>query len=266
MYIFAVYINDFFYKHRDNMLSKNVIKLVHSLAMKKNRQREGLFVAEGRKTVEDLMRKIRPELIVATDGWVPPAGFDGRMIRATEEELHKVSFLKTPQQVLALFPTGGNASSPVAADFSRRLCLALDGVQDPGNLGTIIRIADWFGIETILCSPDTADVYNPKVVQATMGSLAHVDVVYTDLPALLDTRPAGTPVYGTLLDGESIYARQLSGHGIIVMGNEGNGISPAVRSRITDRLLIPSFARGDRAESLNVAVATAVVCSEFRRK
>ena len=138
-------------------------------------------------------------------------------------------------------------------------------MQDPGNLGTIIRIADWFGIDDIVCSEDTADAWNPKVVQATMGSIARVNISYTNLPALLDRLPAGTPVYGTLLDGDNIYSQPLSARGIIVMGNEGNGLSAEVRRRVTHRLLIPSFREGDGAESLNVAVATAIVCSEFRR-
>jgi TrmH family RNA methyltransferase len=139
-------------------------------------------------------------------------------------------------------------------------------VQDPGNLGTIIRIADWFGIDTIYCSEDTADAYNPKVVQATMGSLAHVHIIYTDLLQLFDKLPKDFPVYGTLLDGNDIYQQPLSEHGIIVMGNEGNGISEAVRQRVTHRLLIPNFHQGPSAESLNVAIATAITCSEFRRR
>ena len=142
----------------------------------------------------------------------------------------------------------------------------LDGVQDPGNLGTIIRIADWFGIDTIFCSEDTADAYNPKVVQATMGSIAHVNIIYTDLPRLFDSLPPSYPVYGTLLDGEDIYQQTLSNEGIIVMGNEGNGISEAIRQRVNRRLLIPCFREGDTAESLNVAIATAITCSEFRRR
>jgi len=144
--------------------------------------------------------------------------------------------------------------------------LALDGIQDPGNLGTIIRIADWFGIETIYCSEDTADAYSPKVVQATMGSLAHVHIIYTDLLQLFETLPPSYPVYGTLLDGDDIYQQPLTPNGIIVMGNEGNGISEAVRQKVNRRLLIPSFNAGDRAESLNVAIATAITCSEFRRR
>ena len=149
---------------------------------------------------------------------------------------------------------------------SSKLALALDGVQDPGNVGTIVRIADWFGIDTIYCSPDTADVYGPKVVQATMGSLAHVHIIYTDLVELLSH--ADVPVYGTLLDGRNIYEEKLSQEGIIVMGNEGNGISEPVRQLITKRLLIPNYHQsGDEtAESLNVAIATAITCAEFRRR
>ena len=140
-----------------------------------------------------------------------------------------------------------------------------DGVQDPGNMGTIIRIADWFGIDTIYCSQDSADVYNPKVVQATMGSLAHVQIEYGNLEELI--RQAQCPVYGTLLDGENIYEQTLTKNGIIVMGNEGNGISPAIRKLITHRLLIPNYHQdSETAESLNVAIATAITCAEFRRR
>jgi TrmH family RNA methyltransferase len=142
----------------------------------------------------------------------------------------------------------------------------LDGIQDPGNLGTIIRIADWFGIDTIYCSEDTADAYNPKVVQATMGSIARVKIVYTNLLTLFDSLPPSYPVYGTLLDGDDIYQQPLSHEGIIVMGNEGNGISEAIRQRVNRRLLIPCFREGDTAESLNVAIATAITCSEFKRR
>ena len=147
------------------------------------------------------------------------------------------------------------------------LYLALDGIQDPGNLGTIIRIADWFGIETVVCSPDTADAYAPKVVQATMGSLARVKIVYQDLAELIDALPTDFPVYGTLLDGRDIYAETLTPHGLIVMGNEGNGISPEIARKITRRLLIPNYpADRPTADSLNVAIATAITCAEFRRR
>jgi TrmH family RNA methyltransferase len=250
-----------------NMISKNQIKLIRSLELKKNRRRENLFVAEGPKVVGDLLQA----------GYVPHSIFsttvqpDAQLI--TEEELRRISFLQHPQEVLALFeiPT---ADSPRNATLSPReqlkansqqLSLALDGVQDPGNVGTIIRIADWFGIDTIYCSPDTADVYNPKVVQATMGSIAHVHIIYCDLLELF--AHCQCPVYGTLLDGKNIYEQPLSADGIIVMGNEGNGISEAVRQHITHRLLIPNYHTGDHtAESLNVAIATAITCAEFKRR
>ncbi len=194
----------------------------------------------------------------------------------TDDELRRISFLQHPQQVLAVFHIP-EQPSPITHQPSAiihhpsaighqpsSLALALDGVQDPGNVGTIIRIADWFGITDIYCSPDTADVYNPKVVQATMGSLAHVHIIYCDLVALL--RESTVPVYGTLLDGQDIYTQDLSQEGIIVMGNEGNGISPEVRQLISHKLLIPNFnPNTETAESLNVAIATAITCSEFRR-
>ena len=241
------------------MISKNQIKWVHSLELKKNRRREGLFVAEGPKVVGDLLR----------------AGFKARQIFATtmmtadtqlvtNEELQRISFLQHPQEVLAVLEIPAN-TAPIAPEG--HLSLALDGVQDPGNVGTIIRIADWFGIDCIYCSPDTADIYNPKVVQATMGSIAHLPIVYTYLPQFLDSLPETFPVYGTLLDGNNIYDQSLTSEGIIVMGNEGNGISEAIRQRITRRILIPNFHQGsERAESLNVAIATAITCSEFRRR
>ena len=238
------------------MISKNQIKYIHQLEQKKYRQREGVFVAEGPKVVGDLLScGYEPRLLFATERWQPTSG-TFNLERVSEEELRKASFLQHPQQVLAVFPL---PDTPVEQPAG--LSLALDGVQDPGNLGTIIRIADWFGISTIYCSPDTADAWNPKVVQATMGSIARVRIFYLDLESLLRSTPL--PVYGTLLDGENIYEKNLSAEGIIVMGNEGNGISEPIRQLVGHRLLIPAFRKG--AESLNVAIATAITCSEFRR-
>ena len=239
---------------KTEMISKNQIKYIRQLEQKKFRKRENCFVAEGPKVVGDLMRQYQPKAIFATEDWngieltgpVPVS-------RVTDEELRRISFLQTPQQVLALFPIPEHTS--YLSPLTSHLYLALDSVQDPGNLGTIIRIADWFGIDTIFCSEDTADAYNPKVVQATMGSLAHVHIIYTDLLQLFETLPNDFPVFGTLLDGEDIYQQPLSNYGIIVMGNEGNGISEAVRQRVTHRLLIPNFHQGPSAESLNVAIA-----------
>ncbi len=252
------------------MLSKNQIKFVKSLLMKKNRKQLGLFVAEGPKVVGDLLRAgFTPHSIFSTGQFLQGQQTTCSVQSITEEELQRLSFLQHPQQVLAVFHIPDHAGSmpgaaqPCSAGSS--LSLALDGIQDPGNLGTIIRIADWFGISTIYCSPDTADAYNPKVVQATMGSLAHISIIYTDIPDLLGH--ACCPVYGTLLDGEDIYNQELTAEGIIVMGNEGNGISPEVRRLITNKLLIPNFnADNEHAESLNVAIATAITCSEFRRR
>lgn len=260
------------------MLSKNQTKYLHSLQTKKGRLKEGAFIAEGPKVVGDLSAVVAPLKIFATDNWLSENRVVGGcdVFPVTDDELRKISFLQHPQQVLAVFPlprlnVSDNSENhsetvpmlPNASD----LYLALDGVQDPGNLGTIIRVADWFGINTVFCSNDTVDAYNPKVIQATMGSIARVNVVYTDLCALFDVLPADYPVYGTFLDGENIYEKTLSLNGIIVMGNEGNGISQKLRNKINNKLLIPNFPYGRQtAESLNVAIATAITCSEFRRK
>lgn len=260
------------------MISKNQIKFIRSLELRKNRRQSGLFIAEGPKVVGDLMKRQLPTWVVATPEWLqaewaPVAGNrkdvgEVQVMEVTEEELKRVSCLQHPQKVLALFalPDAGDEGDRDGLIGDDRLLLALDGVQDPGNMGTIIRIADWFGIDTILCSPDTADAFNPKVVQATMGSIARVRLVYTDLVAFCRTLPADYPVYGTLLDGSDIYRQPLTAHGIIVMGNEGKGISPALRQLVNRRLLIPQFGGAVGAESLNVAIATAITCSEFRRR
>lgn len=242
------------------MISKNQIKHIRQLEIKKYRQREGLFVAEGPKVVGDLMKAgYSPKELYAVEDF---QGAVHTIQTVSQDELCKISFLQHPQQVLGVFRIPSQDSKLPSPDG--RLSLALDGIQDPGNLGTIIRIADWFGISTIYCSEDTADAWNPKVVQATMGSIARVNMVYTSLQEII--QQASVPVYGTLLDGNDIYQQPLSKEGIIVMGNEGNGISPEIRQMITRKLLIPSFHQGDTAESLNVAIATAITCSEFRRR
>lgn len=247
------------------MISKNKIKYIRSLELKKNRNKEGKFVAEGHKVVDDLLVLQPADLIVATQEWLHGKHFAAQteVVEVTEEELKKVSFLQHPQQVLAVFK---QATSGDYSINTNELNLALDGVQDPGNLGTIIRIADWFGITHIYCSQDTADVYNPKVVQATMGSIARVKVEYGDLLGLVESLPDDVPVYGTLLDGDNIYQQTLENRGLIVMGNEGKGISPALAKKVNHKLLIPNFPEGRAtADSLNVAIATAIICSEFRR-
>ena len=251
------------------MISKNQIKYIHQLELKKFRKQEGLFIAEGHKVVGDLLRAgFKPRQIFAVQDWITDNSsqlsvLDSQLSEVNLEELTRLSLLQHPQQVLALFPIPDEQTIPSPKNA---LSILLDNVQDPGNLGTIIRIADWFGIDTIYCSLGTVDAWNPKVVQATMGSIARVHIKYVDPHLLFDSIPDKFPVYGTFLDGNNIYTQQLSQQGIIVMGNEGNGISDAVRSRVTHKLLIPDFHKGDTADSLNVAIATAITCSEFRRR
>jgi TrmH family RNA methyltransferase len=251
-------------------ISKNQIKFIRQLEQKKFRRREGLFVAEGTKVVGDLLAHYQPQALFATAEWLAEHAshfslLSSQFYPVTPDELSRISFQQHPQQVLALFPIPPQADYQFST-FNSQLNLALDGIQDPGNLGTIIRIADWFGITNIICSEDTVDAWNPKVVQATMGSIARVNILYMSLSEFIDSLPADYPVYGTLLDGENIYTQPLTPHGLIVMGNEGNGISPEIRQRVNRRLLIPSYRQDDTAESLNVAIATAITCSEFRRR
>lgn len=249
------------------MLSKNKIKLITSLTQKKFRDETNLFVAEGTKLVADLSVGFSCVTLVATAQWFSqnPAIPADERIEATELELQKISNQKSPQGVLAVFRKPEYQAD--IADLSGKLCLALDDVQDPGNLGTIIRIADWFGIHHIFCSRHSADAFSPKTVQATMGALARVRVYTVDLPEFLNSILGKLPVYGTFMDGENIYNKTLSQHGMIVMGNEGNGISPEIERLVTDKLLIPNYPAGQpTSESLNVGVATALVCGEFRRR
>jgi TrmH family RNA methyltransferase len=250
------------------MLTKADIKLISSLADKEARSESGLFAVEGDKMVlEVLSSHFEVERVMATSrsGLLTTTGIRAVEI-VGEKEMERISRLKTPSASLAVVRIPHYDFSP--AIFGNNLVLALDGVQDPGNLGTIIRIADWFGIADIVCSPATADWLNPKVVQATMGALLRVRIHYVPLAeTLADAARSGVNIYGTFLEGENIYDAPVSAGGVIIMGNEGRGISPAVEAVITKKLFIPPYP-GDRqgSESLNVATATAVVCSEFRRK
>ena len=235
-------------------LSKNQVKWVRSLQQKKQRDAEGVFVAEGHKCVEELRNAFKLVLLVTPDN-------------ATEVEIAQMSNLRTPQGVIGVFRKREAMSNETIGDG---IIVALDGVQDPGNLGTIIRTCDWFGIRDIYCSIDTADCYNPKVVQATMGALARVRVHYINLMEWLEeVQKAGVPVYGTLLEGGNMYEKGAitdKSKGVIIMGNEGNGISPEIRQLITHPIRIPSYpADADTSESLNVGIATAIVLAEFRR-
>lgn len=249
------------------MLSKNKIKYIRSLELKKFRKEEKVFLAEGPKLVSDLLGHFTCQLLVALPTWLTahPEVCSEEIIEVTEEELTRASLLKHPQEVLAVFRIPEYPTDTTLP--AQTLCLALDDVQDPGNLGTIVRIADWFGIHDIFCSTGTADVYNPKCVQATMGALARVRLHYCPLADFLSLLDKDIPVFGTFLDGDNLYSQKLADRGIIVMGNEGNGISNEIRQRINRRILIPNYPAGcETSESLNVAVATAVICAEFRRR
>ena len=243
-------------------ISKAQIKCIRSLQQKKYRDESGMFVAEGSKCIEELSRSFELVLCVSS-------------ANATATEIAQMSGLRTPQGEIAVFKKRA-AEEKHNAPQDNRLVLALDDIQDPGNLGTIIRTCDWYGIEDIYCSLHTADCYNPKVVQATMGALARVRVHYVDLSQWLADdlsrreSEVPSPIYGTLLDGRNMYeegAIPNKAHGIIIMGNEGNGISEEVRRFITHPLYIPSYkqSEGDVVESLNVSIATAIILAEFRR-
>lgn len=217
-------------------------------------------MAQGSKCVADTLGHFRCEALLATKPWADEHP-EAQATLCSAKDIERISSLSTPPQVIAIYHIPEEAPLP---DFSRELVVALDCVQDPGNLGTIMRVCDWMGVRTILASPDTADVWNPKVVQATMGAISRVKVAYCELPPTIAA--AKVPTYGTFLDGENIYDANLSAFGIVIMGNEGSGISPAVEAVVSHRLTIPSYPPGTpTSESLNVAIATAITLSEFRR-
>jgi TrmH family RNA methyltransferase len=248
------------------MLSKAKIKEIKALEYKKFRDSSGLFVAEGNKLVADILYSFECEWLISKTSWMATQGDipAKELLLAEDDDIKKVSFLKSPQDVFAVFKKPDCKIED--ADPTRQLILALDGVQDPGNMGTIVRVADWFGIRHVVCSFDSADVFSPKTVQATMGALAHVQVHYTNLMNFLEINRKNA-IYGAFLDGKNIYDKSLSNNGIIVMGNEGNGIRPEMKGLINGKLWIPPYpAHAETTESLNVAVATAIVCSEFRRR
>ena len=241
------------------MITRAEILDIKALATKQGREELGAFIAEGEKLVGEIRNSsLRIRRILQTK----PIFTDGELI--SEKEMERISQLKTANSVLAVVELPKCRLASVNPD--KNLVLALDRIQNPGNLGTIIRLADWFGISDIVCSEDSADCFNPKVVQATMGAILRVKVHYTNLAKWLSEQ-AGTEIYGTFLEGENIYSAQLKKRGIIVMGNEGQGISAEVAETVSHKLLIPPYP-ADRcgSESLNVAVATAVICSEFRRR
>jgi len=252
------------------MLEKAQKKLITSLSQKKYRDRHGLFVAEGPKLVHDLLTSgMTPEILVSVhnESFFQELKDPKAVYRVDEAELKKLSFLKTPQGILGVFKKPEKKFH--FGDHANDLTLCLDGIQDPGNMGTILRLADWFGIPFIVCSPDSADVFNPKVVQASMGALARVSVHYTALAQFCadSSNQFHLPVFGTFMEGENIFSTHLPDQGLIIMGNEGQGIRPETEETVTTRLSIPSYGTGHTGmESLNAGVATAIVCAEFRRQ
>ncbi|MBP5398759.1 MAG: RNA methyltransferase [Bacteroidales bacterium] len=263
--------------------SKNTAKFIRSLKDKKMREESGLFVVEGEKMVEEALRSgWEVEAVFATaqaaanltKGVLAEVSSGASLLQTVSPaEMEKISLLSSPSPALALVRKPRIPEDLSALVGSRPLALGLDGVRDPGNLGTILRLSDWFGIDVVfasdeLCRYPTSDVYNPKVVQATMGAIFRKKVIYTDLKKVASAFVSeGLPVYGTFLDGEEIYSQPLKGEGLIVMGNESEGISPELAALVSHRLFIPPYPAGAQtSESLNVATATAITLSEFRRR
>ncbi|TRX42360.1 TrmH family RNA methyltransferase [Flavobacterium restrictum] len=240
------------------MVSKNQIKLISSLHQKKFRLAHQLFFAEGVKCIQELLdSSLELDHLYTTQDDFDAVAKDKKS-HIAESDLRKISVLATPNTCLAVFKMPAEANIQNAG-----LILALDSIRDPGNLGTILRLCDWFGISQMVCSRETVDVYNPKVVQATMGSITRVNVNYVSLTDFLSS--TSLPVFGTFMDGDSIYKTALPQEGIVIMGNEANGIAAELEHLIKNRLTIPRFGALQQTESLNVATATAIVLSEFRR-
>lgn len=240
------------------MVSKNQIKLITSLQQKKFRQIHKLFLAEGVKVIQELLQSN----FVLEHLYVTETIFDEvdetKKTKISDSDLKRISSLSTPNNCLALFEIPDQKPRN-----DKGLVVVLDDVRDPGNLGTIIRLCDWYGVEQMVCSEQTVDVYNPKVVQATMGSISRVSVAYVDLEKYL--KRASVPIFGTFMDGKNVYSETLPQEGILVLGNEANGISDKIEKLVTNKLAIPRFGKLQQTESLNVATATAIFLSEFRR-
>ncbi|CAM3928394.1 RNA methyltransferase [Flavobacterium weaverense] len=240
------------------MVSKNQIKLITSLQQKKYRNANKLFFAEGVKGIEELLESnLELEHLYTTQNNFDTVSKEKKTI-ISENDLKKISALATPNSCLAIFKMPEEKLI-----IENGLILVLDSIRDPGNLGTILRLCDWFGIQQVLCSKETVDLFNPKAVQATMGSIARVNLNYIDLNKFL--QQTKLPIYGTFMDGENIYKSHLPQDGIIIMGNEANGISEELEKLVQNRITIPRFGDIQKTESLNVATATAIVLSEFRK-
>jgi len=254
------------------ILTKNIIKEIRALEQRKGRREQHSWLAEGNRMVGDLLASDAFEcrrLVATKEWWTDHPSFGNVALESyevTPAEMQRVSLLQAPQDVLAVF--GETRRQKADGTDKEALCILLDEVQDPGNLGTIIRTADWFGVRDIYCAPGTADCFSPKVVQATMSALARVSVHYfvTKEEECDWLKNYDGPIYGTFLEGENIYKTQLQTKGVLVMGNEGRGVSSEVAALVTDKLLIPHFSPdGQHVESLNVGVATAICLSELRR-
>ena len=244
------------------MVTKNQKKLIRSLKQKKNRITHGFFVAEGVKVINEFLNAsiVLEQLFVIKEHRDLFTNTPASCINfVSSNELSQLSFLSTPQKAIAIF----KIPTPINKSSQKGIHLILDGINDPGNLGTIIRLCDWFGIENLVCSENTVDCYNPKVVQSTMGSLTRVSISYTNLKNYIQT--TDLPIIGTFMEGENIYKTKLPEQGIIVMGNEANGISEEIKTLITQKITIPRFGELQQTESLNVATATAIILSEFKR-
>jgi TrmH family RNA methyltransferase len=250
------------------MLSKNSIKFINSLRIKKFRNETGLFIAEGERLVEEiLLSTLSIKELYHTSAWGSINTIDFVSKTVSVDDMKKISGLVSPSNVLALVYIPDYEVSP--SELSDSITIALDELQDPGNLGTIIRLANWFGIKTIICSVDTADAYSPKVIQSCMGAISKVKVIYCNLPEIIYNLKTtyNLPIYGTFMEGNNIYSENLPSKGVIVFGNEGNGISQQIEKLVTHKIHVPSFTNDQSTvESLNVAMATAIVCSEFRRR
>lgn len=242
-------------------LSKNQIKLITSLKQKKYRLLHGFFVVEGIKTIKELLSSNIPlHTLYTTESFLDiaiPERFENEIL-ISETDLKRISFLTTPNKALAIFKIP--ASKPIDP---HELIVALDDIRDPGNLGTIVRLCDWFGIKDLVCSNETVDCFNPKVIQATMGSITRVNVTYVDLPLFL--KEIDLTIFGTCMDGENIYEKKLPKKGVLILGNEANGISDGINALVDEKLMIPRFGSIQATESLNVATATAILLSEFKR-
>ncbi|WP_341221095.1 RNA methyltransferase [Polaribacter atrinae] len=239
-------------------ISKNQFKLITSLSQKKYRQKHKLFIAEGIKVVQEILNSsFELETLFCTDDFSSDVS-EEKIVRVSEADLKKISNLKTPNKALGIFKIPENNR-----DLNKGLTVALDAINDPGNLGTIIRLCDWFGVSELICSTDTVDCYNQKVVQASMGSLTRVSIRYVDLVKYLEE--TSKPTFIADMDGENVYKTSLPEQGILIMGNEANGVSDEIKNLIAHKISIPRFGETQETESLNVATATAILLSEFKR-